>query len=89
MEQAPQLNQPERPPLSLDLSGPDGNVFAVIGLAHAQLAGGAQELFMAAIREATEPGAGKRYEDILGIVNAYTRLVDTSGLYPAYSEPRE
>lgn len=77
----------ERLTLTLDLSGPDGNVYKVIVLTMQLLSGEPLERFKEAIREATQPTAGKRYHDILAIVNSYVHLVDWSGLYPEY--PRD
>ncbi len=87
MEQFPQANEEEqpRPRLDLDLSGPDGNVFDVVMLAREKLEGDARTKFDLAIREATQPGAGKKYDDILSIVNSHMDLTDTSGLYPQYA----
>src|SRR2546427_3531021 len=77
----------ERPTLTLDLSGPEGNVFVVISLTRARLSGEPLMAFNRAIGEATLITAGKKYTDILAIVNSYVRLVDWSGLYPEY--PRD
>jgi len=73
-----------RPTLTLDLTGPDGNVYKVIVLAMQALSGEPLERFKEAITEATQPTAGKRYQDILAIVNTFVRLTDSSGLYPEY-----
>ena len=73
-----------RPTLTLDLTGPDGNVYKVIVLAMQLLSRESLERFREAITEATQPTAGKRYQDILAIVNSYVRLIDRSGLYPEY-----
>jgi len=32
---------------------------------------------------------GTTYKDVLAIVNRYVELIDTSGLYPEYSKPRD
>lgn len=85
MEQSPQNNEQERPRLDIDLSGPDGNVFDVVMLAREQLEGDARTLFERAINEAMQPGAGKKYEDILAIVNSHVALTDTSEMYPQYA----
>lgn len=79
----------ERPLLSLDLSGPDGNVFMVLGHARALFEGEALERFNHDTCEARQPGANKQYKDILEIVNLYVRLVDRSGLYPEYAVDKE
>lgn len=75
----------ERPTLTLDLSGPEGNVFVVMSLARTLLSGEPLMDFNRAIGEATLITAGKKYEDILAIVNSYVRLIDRSALYPAYA----
>lgn len=86
-EQFPQNTDEEaqRPRLDIDLSGSDGNVFDVVILARNKLEGDARTQFDLAIREATQPGAGKKYDDILAIVNSHMDLTDTSGLYPQYA----
>jgi hypothetical protein len=76
----------ERPLLSLDLSGPEGNVFVVIGRARALLTGLMLEHFNTDIGNATLIDAGKTYVDILAIVNQYTQLVDSSGMYADYAK---
>ena len=88
MEQQPNksedLNDYQRPQLDIDLSGPEGNVFIVIMRAREQLEGPALMGFNVDTRMAMQPGLGTRYEDILDIVNGYTDLLDTSGMYPQY-----
>jgi hypothetical protein len=79
----------ERPILKLDLSGSDGNVFVVMGLARTLLTGQMLEHLDADLNEATEPGKERKYEVILGIVNKYVRLIDTSGMYPDYAIKQE
>ncbi len=49
------------------------------------ISGEVLEKFNDEVRTAIAPGAGKKYEDILAIVNSYVRLIDSSGLYPEYS----
>jgi hypothetical protein len=75
----------ERPKLVLDLSGPDGNVFMVIGHARQLLTGLMLEHYNDDIRAAIAPDAGKKYKDILAIVDTYVSLEDTSGTHPDYS----
>ena len=92
MEQLPsddkQANyEPVRPRLDIDLSGPDGNVFMVIGKARQQLEGEQLEQFEREINDAISLGV-KKYHDILAIVNSYMDLTDTSGMYEAYA-PKE
>ncbi len=79
----------ERPTLTLDLSGPDGNVFLVIGHTRSLLTGQMLDHFNTDIREAVRPGTGKKYEDILRIVNKYVRLVDRSRMYTNYAMNRD
>lgn len=75
----------DRPILTLDLSGPDGNVFVVIGRARELLAGLMLEHFNTDIGKATLIDEGTTYEDILRIVNTYVRLVDRSRMYTNYA----
>lgn len=88
MEQLPHSEEvgyePQRPRLDIDLRGPDGNVFMVIGMARQQLEGEQLKIFNRAIWEATQSGSGKTYQDILSIVDTYTDFLDTSDLYPQY-----
>ena len=94
MEQFPQDNQEheqlhglERPILSLDLAGEQGNVFAVIGHALEVMSPEEQKQFKQEIQEATAPGAGKKYEDILEIVSTHVELIDISETHPVYGNP--
>lgn len=75
----------DRPILSLDLSGPDGNVFVVISRTRELLTGLMLEHFNTDIGTATLIDEGTTYKDILAIVNKYVRLVDKSGLYTEYA----
>ncbi len=75
-----------KPVLRLDLSGPSGNVYFVIGFARNSLTGMMLEHYNEEIEAAKATGSGKSYMDILAIINTYVTLVDTSGLYPAYAE---
>ncbi|MDQ2906223.1 MAG: hypothetical protein M3Y81_22105 [Chloroflexota bacterium] len=87
MEKFPQGSEQyeqERPRLDIDLSGPDGNVFMVMGMARRTLDGDTLKAFNQAIWEATQVGSGKTYNDILALVNSYTDLLDTSNSYPQY-----
>ena len=88
MEQFPKANEgneQERPRLDINLSGPDGNVFMVIGMARRQLEGEALKEFNRTISEATQAGRKTTYDDILGIVSSYMELTDTSSTYAAYA----
>lgn len=85
MERSPQNNEQERPRLDIDLQGPDGNVFMLFIRARAQLEGDALKAFNREVWDATQAGSGKKYGDILAIVDSYMELMDTSGLYPAYT----
>ncbi len=90
MEQAPQNNSEEeyhRPYLDIDLSGPDGNVFNVISMARQHLTGHALASFNQTLWQWTEVGSGKKYDDILALVNDYMDLQDTSDTYPQYGRP--
>lgn len=78
-----------RPPLKINLSGEEGNVFVVIGAARAMLTGQLLEHFNTDIGRATLVEVGTTYTDVLAIVHRYVELVDTSGLYPEYSKPRD
>ena len=78
-----------RPPLKLNLSGEAGNIFVVIGAARALLTGQLLEHFNTDIGNATLVAVGTTYTDVLAIVNRYVELIDTSGLYPEYSRPRD
>ncbi len=77
-----------KPVLRLDLSGPSGNVYFVVGYAEQLLTGMMLEHFQEEIGAATLPRADKSYKDILAIVNSYVTLVDTSGMYAEYAEPK-
>ncbi|SRR6266487_154137 len=88
MEQFPQANEgnePERPRLDVDLRGPDGNVFMLLALARRQLEGEALKDFNRTVWEATQAGAKTTYDDMLGIVNSFMTLTDTSATYPDYA----
>ena len=88
MEQFPgdsEPYEPEWPRLDIDLSGgPDGDILHIIDSVAELLQGTELEDFKKIIGDATAPGGGSRYEDILAIVNSYTDLTDTSGRYPQY-----
>jgi hypothetical protein len=75
----------DRPILTLDLSGPEGNVFVVIGRARELLTGLMLEHFNTDIGKATLIDEGTTYKDVLAIVNKYVRLIDKSGLYTEYA----
>src|SRR5436305_11582135 len=79
----------DRPILTLDLSGPDGNVFVVISHARQLLAGLRLEHFNTDIGRATLIDEGTTYQDLLAIINRYVRLIDRSGLYAEYAIDRE
>src|SRR5438105_4656756 len=79
----------DRPILTLDLAGPEGNVFVVIGAARAKLTGLLLEHFNTDIGTATLINVGTSYRDILAIVNKYVRLIDKSGLYTEYAVDKE
>ena len=79
----------ERPLLTLDLAGPEGNVFIVISCARTLLTGLMLEHFNTDIGQATLIDAGTTYSGILAIVNRYVRLIDRSGLYAEYAIDQE
>src|SRR5690349_694876 len=79
----------DRPILTLDLQGPEGNVFIVIGRTRSMLSGLALEHFNIEIGIATLVQGVATYRDILAIVNKYVRLIDRSGLYAEYAVDQE
>lgn len=79
----------ERPLLTLELAGPEGNVFVVIERARELLTGLRQEQFNTDIEQATLLSQDTTYKDILAIVNRYVRLIDRSRLYPDYVVSKE
>lgn len=87
MERFPQSDEHEHawPRLDIDLSGEDGNAFAVIMMARRLLEGDPLKQFNREIWEATQVGSGKTYMDMLAIVNSYMDVTDTSGMYEAYA----
>lgn len=78
-----------RPPLKINLAGEEGNIFVVIGAARVFLSGEPLEQFNREIGNATLVETGTTYQDVLAIVNRYVELIDTSGLFPEYSRPRD
>lgn len=74
----------EKPQLSIEFHGPNGNVFMRITLAVGLLEGEQLEKFQAAIQQATAPGAHASYEEVLSIINMYIDLVDASILRDNY-----
>lgn len=81
----------ERQRLELDLNGPEGNVFMVMGKARELLEDDQLAAYNKEIREAITPGSGKKYPDILSIVNSYVDLIDRSDVpqYPQYAPKPE
>lgn len=79
----------DRPILTLDLQGPEGNVFVVIGRARRLLSGSTLAQYNTDIGNATLVNAGVTYPGILAIINHYVRLIDRSGLYPEYGVNQE
>ncbi len=65
-----------RPQLELDLSGPDGNIFAVMGKAAALLRRHGRQA--EAKRMIDEVTRSRSYEEALQVVNRYVALKDTS-----------
>jgi hypothetical protein len=89
MEQLPRPDEQAddeytRPHIEIDLQGPDGKLFNVISIARQHLTGHALQSFNQTVWAYTEYGAGKTYDDMLGLVNTYMDLLDTSDLYPQY-----
>lgn len=78
-----------RPNLSLDLSGHDGNVFVIINRTREMLTGLTLQHFNMDIGQTTLIGEGTTYKDILAIVNQYVRLIDGSGMYREYAIDQE
>jgi hypothetical protein len=78
-----------RPNLTLDLLGHDGNVFVVINRTRGMLTGLTLQQFNMDIGQTTLIGEGTTYKDILAIVNKYVRLIDSSGTYPEYGIDEE
>ena len=88
MEGAPRNNEsepPERPKLDVDLSTWDGHWFNLINAARQRLEGDARKEFNQVIWEATQVGSGVTYNGLLGIINSYMDVTDTSGTYAAYA----
>jgi hypothetical protein len=79
----------ERPILTLDLLGPEGNVFVVIGRARELLTGLKRSHFNMDIGRFMLVNEGTTYRDILATVNKYVRLIDKSGLYAEYAIDQE
>lgn len=89
MEQFPEQNENTeqgRPLLVLDLSDFDRAVYSAIGSAQNLLAGEYLDNFNTIVRDAMEPGRGRRTEDMLAIFNSYFYFMDSSGTFPAYSK---
>lgn len=74
-----------KPKLEIDLQGSDGNIYMVIAKARQIVPSKQLNDFINVYLDAQKPGANKTYEDMLVLVNQYVELIDTSGLYPAYS----
>jgi hypothetical protein len=88
MEQSPQNNEhepPARPKLEVDLTTWDGHWFNLINAARQRLEGDARKEFNQVIWEATQVGSGVTYNGLLGIINAYMDVTDTSGTFAAYA----
>lgn len=88
MEGAPRNNEgepPKRPNLDVDLSTGDGHWFNLISMARQQLEGDARKEFNQVIGEAMLRGSGVTYNGLLGIINSYMDVTDTSGTYTAYA----
>jgi len=75
----------ERPTLTLDLSGLEGNICVIFDQAAQLLPREKRQEFNLATWEAVQSRPGKTYQDFLALVNSYVRLVDSSGWYPEYA----
>lgn len=78
------LQELDRPEMMIDLSGPDGNVFAVMGMARKLVS---KEMGSDVTKEFKEKldeemkNPETSYENILKVVNEYVELIDVSGTY--------
>ena len=72
-----------KPSLILDLSGPDGNVFVLVG--HAHRVGKDNDIDTSTLNGLIE----RKYEDTLRIVNELFDFVDTSNSYPEIIDEAE
>ena len=77
-----------KPRLEIDLQGTNGNIYMVIGKARQIVPSEQLDGFINATLDAQRLGANKTYEDMLAMINQYIELIDTSGLYPAYSSKK-
>jgi hypothetical protein len=75
----------KKPRLEIDLHGTGGNIYLVYGEARKIVPSGRLNAFIEAMLDATKSDAGKKYEDLLAIIDQYVELVDTSGDYPQYA----
>ena len=74
----------DRPEMMIDLSGPDGNVFAVIGMARKLLTKEMGSEVTADFKEKIEAemkNPETSYENMLKLINEYVELIDVSGRY--------
>lgn len=84
-EQEPLL----RPLLEVDLSTWDGHWFNLINSARQELSGDVRKEFNQVMWEATQQGSGVTYAMLLGAIDRYIDLVDTSNTFPFYGRERK
>lgn len=75
----------DKPKLVINMAGTDGNIYMVITAARKLVPSDQLNSFLVEVLDAQQPGANKTYEDLLAIINSYVDLVDSSGMYPAYT----
>ncbi len=76
----------DKPKLIINLSGPGGNIFMVLGRATFKLSGLLAEQFTMRINDAI--AEHKSYEGLLAITNEFVQIIDTSGTYQQYALPK-
>ena len=69
-----------KPALDIDLRGPAGNIFVVVGKAQALLSKEAGDEMWKRVQETHS------YKDALDVINGYVDIVDHSGTYFSPSE---
>lgn len=74
-----------KPSLILDLSGPDGQIYALVGRAVFMLSGRMRDNFLDEIWELILQGPDVEHERLLAAIDKYVSLEDTSQRYPDYS----
>ena len=74
-----------KPEFIVNLKGPEGNVFFLVGKVAMMLTGDMQQHFLDDMAVAMSGNAIVGYEDILAIIDQYVNLEDSSRTYPDYS----